>query len=197
MEAALGCDLRTVTMRDIAERLGVSHSALYRWVGNREELLDLVGEVVVERILPTADPTAGTWREWLSDLAWRMHDQFLAVPGYAVHVAMPHRHNPHAFGRLRGRVVSAFKLAGVSDDMAEQSWHIFGPGIVQWLAAQQMGHDIGPDAPRFDLFLDVLLRGLPAREPGSSGRGQRGTAGGSAGDPGGYSVARGRGPSVH
>lgn len=168
MQAALGCDLRIVTMRDIAERLGVSHSALYRWVGNRDELLDLVSEVLVERILPTAEPTAGTWRQWLSDLAWRMHDQFLAVPGYAARVAMPHSHDPHAFGRLRDRVVSAFKLAGASDDMAEQSWHIFGLGIVQWLGAQQLGHDFGPNAPRFDLFLDVLLRGLPAQEAGSS-----------------------------
>jgi AcrR family transcriptional regulator len=167
VEIALGCDLRTVTMRDIAERLGVSHSALYRWVGNRDGLLDLVGEVIVERILPTAEPTADTWRQWLADLAWRMHDQFLAVPGYAAHVAMPHRHNAQAFNRLRDRVVSAFKLAGASDDLAEQSWYIFGLGVVQWLGAQQMGHDLGPNAPRFDLFLDVLLRGLPAQEPAS------------------------------
>lgn len=167
VEAALGCDLRTVTMRDIAERLGASHSALYRWVRNRDELLDLVGEVVVERILPTAEPAADTWRQWLSDLAWRMHDQFLAVPGYAAHVAMPHHHNAQAFGRLHDSVVSAFKLAGASDDMAEQSWHVFGLGVVQWLGAQQMDHDLGSDAPRFDLFLDVLLRGLPAQEPSS------------------------------
>ncbi|MFJ9566956.1 hypothetical protein ACIRQQ_43855 [Streptomyces fuscichromogenes] len=53
------------------------------------------------------------------------------------------------------------------DEMAEQSRHIFGLGVVQWLGARQMGHGTGPEAPRFDLFLDVLLRGLPAREPGS------------------------------
>ncbi|MFK0115827.1 TetR/AcrR family transcriptional regulator [Streptomyces sp. NPDC090994] len=165
VEAALGCDLRTVTMRDIAGRLGVSHSALYRWVGNRDELLDLVGEVVVERILPTTEPTADTWRPWLADLAWRMHDQFLAVPGYAAHVALPHRHNARAFGLLRDRVVSAFRLAGASEALAEQSWYIFGLGVVQWLGARQLGHTLGTAEPRFDLFLDVLLRGLPAREP--------------------------------
>ncbi|MFD7713688.1 TetR/AcrR family transcriptional regulator [Streptomyces sp. NPDC059785] len=167
VEAALGCDLRTATMRDIAERLGVSHSALYRWVGNRDELLDLVGEVVVERILPAAEPTPETWRQWLADLAWRMHDQFLAVPGYAAHVATPHRHNAQAFGLLRSRVIAAFRHAGASAELAEQSWYVFGLGVVQWLGAQQMGHDLGPGAPRFDLFLDVLLRGLPAREPGT------------------------------
>ncbi|MFE2676509.1 TetR/AcrR family transcriptional regulator [Streptomyces hygroscopicus] len=165
--AALDSDLRTVTMRDIAERLDVSHSALYRWVGNRDELLDLVSEVVVERILPTTEPTPDTWRQWLTDLAWRMHDQFLAVPGYAAHLAMPHRHNAQVFDQLRGRVITAFKAAGASDALAMQSWYIFGLGVVQWLGARQMGHDLGPDAPRFDLFLEALLRGLPAREPGS------------------------------
>jgi hypothetical protein len=33
------------------------------------------------------------------------------------------------------------------------------------LGAEQSAHDLGPVAPRFDLFLDTLLRGLPARTP--------------------------------
>ncbi|MFJ7217620.1 TetR/AcrR family transcriptional regulator [Amycolatopsis sp. NPDC098790] len=162
--AALESDLRAVTMRELAGRLGVSHSALYRWVSDRDELFDLVSEVMVERILPGSEPTPDTWRAWLRDLAWKMHDEFLAVPGYAVQVAAPHRHNPAAFGRLRDRVVHAFTAAGASPEMAEQSWYTFGLGVVQWLGAHQTGYDIGPEAPRFDLFLEVLLRGLPARE---------------------------------
>ncbi|MBD0843978.1 hypothetical protein [Streptomyces sp. TRM68416] len=55
-------------------------------------------------------------------------------------MAMPYRHDPHAFGRLRDRVILAFKPAGSPDDMDEQSWRIFGLGIVQWLGALQMGH---------------------------------------------------------
>lgn len=161
--AALGCDLRTVTMRDLAARLGVSHSALYRWVADRDELFDLIGEVMVERILPTAEPTPQNWQDWLRDLAWKMHDEFLAVPGYAAHVAAPHRHNPEAFARLRNNVVRAFRLAGASPKMAQQSWLIFGLGVTQWLGTQQTDHDVGPEAPRFDTYLDVLLRGLPAR----------------------------------
>ncbi|URM95589.1 TetR/AcrR family transcriptional regulator [Actinomadura madurae] len=163
--AALECDLRTVTMRDLAARLGVSHAALYRWVADRAELFDLISEVMVERVLPTSEPTPETWRGWLSDLAWMMHDEFLAVPGYAAHVAAPHRHNPEAFARLHGSVVRAFTVAGASPEMAQQSWFVFGLGVVQWLGAQQTGHDLGPDKPRFDLFLDVLLRGLPAQDP--------------------------------
>lgn len=163
--AALESDLGGLTMRELATRLGVSHAALYRWVPDREGLFDLISEVMVERILPTVEPTAQTWRQWLADLAWKMHDEFLAVPGYAIHVATPHRHNPASFTRLREQVIDAFRAAGSPPESAEQSWYIFGIGVVQWLGAIQAGHDLGPTAPRFDLYLDVLLRGLPAQAP--------------------------------
>jgi AcrR family transcriptional regulator len=163
--AALQGDLAILTMRELAARLGVSHSALYRWVADRDELFDLVSDVMVERILPTSDPTPADWRDWLARLAWAMHDEFLAVPGYAAHVAAPHRHNARSFGLLRDRVIAAFRGAGASPEMAVQSWYVFGLAVVQWLGAQQSGHDLGPVAPRFDLFLDALLRGLPTRVP--------------------------------
>ncbi|MGB4776812.1 TetR/AcrR family transcriptional regulator [Microbacterium sp.] len=161
--AALQSDLRTLTMRELAGRLGVTHGALYRWVADRESLLHLVGEVIVDRILPTTEPTVQTWREWLARLAWSMHDEFLAVPGYATHVAQPHEHSPHAFGQLRDRVVGAFRIAGASPEMAEQSWYVFGLSVVQWLGARQSGIHLGEVEPDFELFIDVLLRGLPAR----------------------------------
>lgn len=161
--AALQSDLRTLTMRELAGRLGVTHGALYRWVADRESLMHLVGGVIVDRILPVTEPTQENWREWLAGLAWSMHDEFLAVPGYAAHVARPHEHDPHAFDRLRDRVVGAFRVAGASAELAEQSWYVFGLGIVQWLGAQQSGIRIGHAEPDFELFLGVLLRGLPAR----------------------------------
>jgi hypothetical protein len=95
-----------------------------------------------------------------------MHDEFLAVPGYATRTARPHRHNPGSFGRLREGVVKAFTAAGVSPELAEQSWYIFGTSVVSWLGAQETSLELGDTAPRFELFLDVLLRGLPAQEPG-------------------------------
>lgn len=162
---ALEGDLATLTMRELAGRLGVSHSALYRWVADRDQLLDLISEVMVERILPAAEPTPATWRSWLARLAWSMHDEFLAVPGYAAHVARPHRHNPESFGRLRERVTAAFVLAGAGAEEAEQSWYVFGLGVTQWLGATPADLGLGTSAPRFDLYLDTLLRGLPVRTP--------------------------------
>jgi AcrR family transcriptional regulator len=163
--AALDGGLDDLTMRELAARLGVAHSALYRWVRDRDELFDMVGEVMVARVLPADEPTARTWRAWLARLAWAMHDEFLAVPGYAARIAHPHRHNPAALALLRERVVAAFTVAGAEPELAEQSWLIFGLGVVNWLGNRQERHDLGDVSPRFDLFLDALLRGLPARLP--------------------------------
>ncbi|QWF80756.1 TetR/AcrR family transcriptional regulator [Amycolatopsis sp. CA-230715] len=166
VDAALSAgNLDAVTMRELAARLEVSHGALYRWVRNRDELLDLVSDVMVERVLPADGPPKRQWRPWLARLAWAMHDQFLAVPGYATRTARPHRHSG-SFGRLRTEVVTAFTNAGVHPGLAEQSWYIFITSVVSWLAAQENPLDLGQHAPRFELFLDTLLRGLPAREPG-------------------------------
>ena len=90
------------------------------------------------------------------------------MPGYASRTARPHRHNPASFARLRDAVIAAFTVAGATDEMAEQSWYIFGTSIVSWLAAAENSLELGEAEPRFDLFLDALLRGLPAREPATA-----------------------------
>ncbi len=160
---ALDSDLSSLTMRELAAKLGVAHSALYRWVRDRAGLLHLISEYMVERIIPTHDATPENWQEWLAGLAWAMHDEFLAVPGYAVHLSEPHEHNPESFARLRGKVIAAFVAGGADAEMAEQSWAVFGLGVVQWLAARQSGHQVIDAERRFDLFVDALLRGLPTR----------------------------------
>jgi AcrR family transcriptional regulator len=164
--AALQGNLDTLTMRELAARLGVTHGALYRWVSSSDALFDMISEVMVQRILPVGKPDGTTWRPWLVGLAWAMHDEFLAVPGYATRVARPHRHNPESFARLRAAVTGAFTAADVSPELAEQSWYIFATSVVSWLAAAEAPLDLGTSEPRFELFLDSLLRGLPAQEPG-------------------------------
>jgi AcrR family transcriptional regulator len=163
--AALESNLDTLTVRELAARLGVRHGALYRWVPSHQALAELVSEVIVERVLPADPPRPRQWRQWLRRLAWSMHDEFLAVPGYASRIARPHQHSPASFSRMRDQVIATFTAAGTSAEMAEQSWYIFVTSIVSWLATTEHSLELGEAAPRFDLFVDTLLRGLPAREP--------------------------------
>jgi AcrR family transcriptional regulator len=187
VDAAISAgNLDTLTMRELAARLRVTHGALYRWVKNRDQLFELISEVMIERVLPPAgpggtgpddtgpddtgpddtDPDDTGWRPWLARVAWAMHDQFLAVPGFATRISRPQQHSG-SFERLKAEVTAAFAHAGVSPDLAEQSWYIFITSVVSWLATQEEPLDPGRATPRFELFLGALLRGLPAREPGT------------------------------
>ncbi len=153
-------------MRELAAMLGVSHGALYRWVKNRDELFHLVSEALVDRILTAPATNARGWRRRLTHIAWLMHDEFLALPGYATHLARPHKHNSAAADRLETAIVTAFLDAGATEPVAEQSYYIFLTSIISWLAFQENSHGLGPHTPRFELLLDTLLRGLPPRDIG-------------------------------
>src|SRR5262247_1380022 len=68
--------LDELTMRRLAERLGVKAAALYRHVRGKDELLALLGdEISAEIPLPRA---AGTWREQLVESAWNLRRGLLA-----------------------------------------------------------------------------------------------------------------------
>src|SRR5215471_13622158 len=62
--------LDELTMRRLAERLGVKAASLYRHVRNKDELLALLGdEISAEIPLPRS---SGTWREQLTQSAWNV-----------------------------------------------------------------------------------------------------------------------------
>lgn len=163
----------TLTMRELAARLDVRHGALYRWIKNRDELFDLVSEMLVDRVLAGVVTAERGWRNKLAAIARSMHDQFLAVPGYATHLSRPHPHHAGSTRRLREAVTAAFAQAGLDERLAEQNWYIFVTAVVGWLAFEEQPHHLDPAAPDFDIFLAVLLRGLPGRPPEATGQPRR------------------------
>ena len=62
--------LDELTMRRLAERLGVQAASLYRHVRDKDELLILLGDEISSEIpLPRS---SGTWREQLTEIAWNV-----------------------------------------------------------------------------------------------------------------------------
>ena len=166
--AALGLDLETLTMRALAQRLGVTHSTLYGWVANRAELLDLISAVTVEKTIPTADPLDGDWRTWLADLAWQIRAELMSAPGHASRLADHRHHHDTAHDRLHERVIEALTDAGLTPEQALQTWSIFGVSVLGGVAAEHR-EAADPATPRrlpeFGYLLDTLLRGLPPQRP--------------------------------
>jgi TetR/AcrR family tetracycline transcriptional repressor len=80
VRAALGLldevGLDDLTMRRVAERLGVKAASLYRHVRNKDELLALLGDQISAEI-PFARAT-GTWQDQLTEIAWNVRRGLLA-----------------------------------------------------------------------------------------------------------------------
>jgi len=83
VEAALAIldreGLDAVSMRRLAEHLGVGTMTLYHYVADKDELAEHVSErVMAEVVIPGEVPTH--WREALSEIAVRTRDTFLRHP---------------------------------------------------------------------------------------------------------------------
>ena len=62
--------LDDLTMRRLADRLGVKAASLYRHVHNKTELLALLGDEISGEI--PAPRASGTWQERLTEIAWNV-----------------------------------------------------------------------------------------------------------------------------
>jgi len=114
--------LDELTMRRLAERLGVKAASLYRHVRNKEELLALLGDEITSEIpLPR---TTGTWQEQLVDAGWNVRRGLLAHRDAArVLASTP----PAGTERLRHieAVLRILRSAGLSDrDAARAAYHL-------------------------------------------------------------------------
>jgi AcrR family transcriptional regulator len=84
--------LAAVTMRRVADALGVQAPSLYNHVRSKEELLDAVAESVIQQVDASAFEHLA-WREALDAWAWSYYEALVAHPNLVPHMAV-------AFGRL-------------------------------------------------------------------------------------------------
>src|SRR5262249_58847140 len=69
-----------LTVRRLAERLGVQNPALYRHFKNKQDLLDAMARTMVADAFAQIGPpaTAEHWAEWLADMATRFQRTMLS-----------------------------------------------------------------------------------------------------------------------
>jgi AcrR family transcriptional regulator len=79
-EAAHELGLDGLTLRAVAEHLGVSIAALYHHVSSKDDLMRLAAEYSVARV-PLPEDRGQHWAVWLAEWADYNHDAFLARPG--------------------------------------------------------------------------------------------------------------------
>lgn len=108
-----------LTMARAGRAVGLSEMGLYRHVANRDELVELVVDAALDRIVPddvALPDRAGDVRAVLVDLGHRLAQGLPRYPGVAGHLA---RHGPRgpAGLRLMGVVLGLLARAGVPPEL--------------------------------------------------------------------------------
>ncbi|MEU6038605.1 TetR/AcrR family transcriptional regulator [Actinomadura sp. NPDC047616] len=102
--------LPALTMRAVAQELGMGTMSLYRYVDDRQELEGLVVELVLGAV-DTVPPPGAPWREQVATLVRRVRDAVAAHPA-VVPLTMTHRHSSPASLRWGEAVVDVLAGAG-------------------------------------------------------------------------------------
>ncbi|PJE96169.1 TetR family transcriptional regulator [Streptomyces carminius] len=103
--------LAGLSMRTVARELGVSTMALYRYVEDREQLEELVVELVLCAVEAEPPPADLPWRERIAILAGRLRDAVAAHPS-AVPLTVLHRHTSPGVLRWSETVLAVLTEAG-------------------------------------------------------------------------------------
>ncbi|WP_432025771.1 TetR/AcrR family transcriptional regulator [Streptomyces sp. 1222.5] len=107
--------LAALSMRAVAQELGMSTMGLYRYVEDRGELERLVVERVLHDVDSGTPDPAASWREQVSVMARRLRDTVGAHPE-VVPLTVAHRH--HSLGVLRWSetVLAVLTAAGLEGE---------------------------------------------------------------------------------
>ncbi|MFN8627588.1 MAG: TetR/AcrR family transcriptional regulator C-terminal domain-containing protein [Candidatus Binatia bacterium] len=105
-----------LSMPDLAKRMSVSVAALYRYVGGRDQVLDLLGRHAMATLeLPAQDHTH--WAEWMLGYARALRAALRRFPGRISHVHPGAPDTPTSLDHVE-TVLTVLTRAGFSDGEA-------------------------------------------------------------------------------
>jgi AcrR family transcriptional regulator len=146
-----------LTMRRVAEQIGVSASSLYGYVANKEELVQLVLDRIFDGV--TVPPT-GSWQDTLKEFSRAMLAVFRRHPGVAALTLGRVTVTPSMLA-MGERILSELRQAGIPDQVAA----FVGDLGSLYVGAYAYEQDVGPLAGQEQDFLGQFtawLRSLPA-----------------------------------
>jgi TetR/AcrR family tetracycline transcriptional repressor len=133
--------LAAVTMRAVANLLDVEAMSLYRYVVNRDRMLDNVIELIVDELADAPEvelEPSGPWRDWLAPMARgvrrfsRAHPR--AFPLIATHPSdVPWLNPPLRSARWVEALLHGLTEQGFSDDEALYAYRIFNTFLLGFL----------------------------------------------------------------
>ncbi len=112
--------IESLSMRKLAERLGVEAMSLYNHIANKNDLLEGIVEAAAGEIVTPADDV--DWKKAIHEVAISAHDALLRHP-WASGLWMGTTPGP-ARMRYGDSLLGAFRGAGFSKDLTYHAYHI-------------------------------------------------------------------------
>ena len=164
-----------LTMRRVAEEIGVSASSLYGYVANKEELVQLVLDRIFRELVPP--PEGGTWQETMRGFGRAMLAMYRSHPGVAALTLGRVAFTPSML-TMGERVLAELRAAGIPDQVAAFVGDLAG----LYVGAIAYEQDVSPLTGHEQEFMTQFagwIRSLPAdRFPNTVALSQELVAGG-------------------
>jgi AcrR family transcriptional regulator len=152
--------LEALSMRTLAQELGVAPMALYKHVAHKDELIDGMVDVVIGEI---AAPEPGApWREALRGRVLDARRVLLAHPWARRALETRTTQSPAALDYI-DTTIAVFRAAGFSDDLTHHVMHAFGSRM--WGFTQELFDDPGASAPSAEPPPPEVLQAMAQRYP--------------------------------
>jgi AcrR family transcriptional regulator len=145
LEAAIGladeAGIESLTMRKLAQRLGVEAMTLYYYFAKKDDILTAIVDLVVREIdLPSAGPD---WRSAIRETAISAHDVLVRHPWAASLILTPPGMS-EARLRYMDAILGTLRQAGFSAEMTDHAYHALDShimGFTLWVVGMNLGSD--------------------------------------------------------
>ena len=154
-----GDGIESLSMRKLAQQLGVDPMSLYNHVRDKEDLLDGIVDVVVSEIEPAA--AGPDWRSSLRQIILAARRTLLLHPWAARVIESRPDPSPSTLRHME-RVMEIIRGAGFSLDLAHHALHVLGSRV---LGFSQDLFDDSDDARRDPDAAAMLARQLAVSHP--------------------------------
>ena len=147
--------IESLTMRKLAQALGVEAMSLYNHVANKNDILDGIVDLVVGEI---ELPSAGDWKAAIRTYAISAHEALLRHPWVCGLMMSPATIRP---ARLRHMdwLLARLRAAGFSAETTYHAYHALDSHILGF-TLWEVGHSAGAEDPDFGAnFLSELPAG--------------------------------------
>ncbi|HEX7309872.1 MAG TPA: TetR/AcrR family transcriptional regulator C-terminal domain-containing protein [Gaiellaceae bacterium] len=150
--------IESLSMRKLAERLGVEAMSLYNHIANKNDLLEGIVEAVAGEIVTPADEV--DWKKAIHEVAISAHETLLRHP-WASGLWMGTGPGP-ARMRYGDSLLGAFRGAGFSKDLTYHAYHIVESYVLGFTT--QVLNFRSVDESQFEDVVAAFIRGDYAEE---------------------------------